>query len=140
MAAAALDRRRAGWQLFLTSWPLVLAAMFMTAMFMAGIAGGVAAKVETAATAFALAQLDIEDEHGFAEYGAQVPATIAQHGGAVTLNAVAEAIEGAAAGWVIIILPDARAWLRSPEYTAIKGIRHRTAETRHLLVEGLPAD
>jgi uncharacterized protein (DUF1330 family) len=117
----------------------------MLAVAMA-VGGSVAAAAETAGgPAYVLVELDIKDPDGFAAYGAQVPATIAEHGGAVIANAVAETIEGAAPqGRVIIIrfgsVADAHGWLDSPEYGAIKGIRHRTAATRQLVVEGLPAE
>ena len=83
--------------------------------------------------------------HGFAEHGEKVPATISQHGGTVTANAIAETIEGTPPeGRVIIIhcasVADAQGWLQSSGYTAIKGIRQSNAETRQLIVEGLPAD
>ena len=45
--------------------------------------------------------------------------------------------------FVIIKFPsavEAARWLNSPEYTAVKGIRHRTAEARQYLVEGVPTE
>jgi uncharacterized protein (DUF1330 family) len=110
------------------------------------VAGGTAAQAQTTATpADALVEPEIKDQHGFAEYGAPVPATIAQHGGAVIVNAAAETIEGAAPEGRVIVtrlgsLAGARGWLQSSDDTPLKGIRHRMAERRQLLVEGLPGD
>jgi uncharacterized protein (DUF1330 family) len=110
------------------------------------VGGSTAAAAETTGgPAFVLVELDIKDQDGFAASGTRVPATIAEHGGAVIANAVAETIEGAAPqGRVIVVrfgsVADAHGWLDSPEYGAIKGIRHRTAATRQLVVEGLPAE
>jgi uncharacterized protein (DUF1330 family) len=120
-----------------------MASLLAAALVLGGL--GVAQAQAQDAPAFVLVELDVKDADGFAEYGAQVPATIAQHGGAVIANAVAETIEGMAPqGRVIIIrfasVADAEGWLTSAEYGAIKGIRHRTANTRQLVVEGLPAD
>ena len=117
-----------------------------TSLVIVGAVGSIAAQAQTRSTpAYVLVELDIKDETGFAEYGAQVPATIARHGGAVIVNAVAETIEGAPPeGRVIVIrfasVAAAKGWLKSPEYTAIKGIRQATASTRQLVVEGLPAE
>ena len=117
-----------------------------TILVIVGVFGSIPAQGQTkSAPAYVLVELDIKDEAGFAEYGAQAPATITQHGGAVIINAVAETIEGAPPeGRVIVIRFDsvaaAKGWLESPEYTAIKGIRQSTASTRQLVVEGLPAE
>jgi len=122
-----------------------LASVISSALAVGGAGAPQAQAQAQAAPAYVLVELDIKDQDGFAEYGAQVPATISQHGGAVIANAVAETIEGTAPqGRVIIIrfgsLLDAQGWLNSPEYAAIKGIRHRTADTRQLVVEGLAAE
>ena len=121
-------------------------ALTVVAAIAMGIAGGTAALTQTSSPpAYVLIELDIKDQDGLAEYGAQVPATISQHVGPVIVNAVAKTIEGTAPqGRVIVIRfgsqADAQGWLTSPEYTAIKDIRHRTVDTRQLLVEGLPAE
>lgn len=125
---------------------LACRATVLMPLVLVAIAGSSAAQAQTtSAPAYVLVELDIKDEAGFAEYGAQAPATITQHGGAVIVNAVAETIEGAPPeGRVIVIRFDsaaaAKGWLESPEYTAIKGIRQATASTRQLVVEGLPAE
>lgn len=80
--------------------------------------------------AYILVEFNITDPDGFQAYTEKVPATIAQHGGAIFAYAEAEMIEGAAPEGRVIILrfgktADARSWLNSPEYLAIKGIRHQ---------------
>ncbi len=89
-------------------------------------------------------ELNIEKSDGFAECAKKVLATISRHGGAVIANAIAETIEDPPPeGRVIIIqfgsAANAQGWLQSPEHTAIKGIRQGNADTRQLVVEGLPA-
>jgi uncharacterized protein (DUF1330 family) len=67
----------------------------------------------------------------------------AQYGGTyIVRGGNVETLEGAEPDGSVVILrfdsvDDAKTWMSSPEYTAIKDIRHQTAETRSYMVEGL---
>jgi len=93
--------------------------------------------------AYCLAEVDVTDSQGFAEYSTGVPATIAQYGGRyLARGGRVERVEG---DWepkrlVIVEFPSveqALAWYHSPEYSAIRSIRERTANTRFVIVEGV---
>jgi uncharacterized protein (DUF1330 family) len=56
-----------------------------------------------------------------------------------------DAVEGELPNGNVVLIQfpsveQAKAWLESPEYGAVKDIRHRTANTRQVLVEGLAPD
>lgn len=119
-----------------------LALILWTTAVMGLLSGDVAWAQDKSPPAYLLVEIDIIDPDGFQAYAEKVPATIAQHGGTIIVNDEADTIEGAAPNGRVIVLrfgniSDARAWLDSPDYTALKGIRHETATTRQLLVEGL---
>ncbi|HEY7296255.1 MAG TPA: DUF1330 domain-containing protein [Dehalococcoidia bacterium] len=93
--------------------------------------------------AYCIAEVDISDADGFAEYRDAVPATIAQYGGRyLARGGRVESVEG---GWdpkrlVILEFPSmeqALAWYHSEEYRGPKAIRQRCAETRFVIVEGV---
>ena len=77
-----------------------------------------------------------------AEYGAAVPATIAQYGGRyLTRGGATELVEGGPQPKRIVILefPDAAAikrWYNSPEYQKILPGRLQNATGRAFIVEG----
>jgi uncharacterized protein (DUF1330 family) len=93
--------------------------------------------------AFMIVDIDIHDAPGFAEYGKQVPALVAKHGGKyLARGGTTEVMEG---DWNpkrlgILQFPDTesiRAFLNDPEYLPIKAIRQRTAKTNAVAVEGV---
>lgn len=94
--------------------------------------------------AYLVVELDVKDQEGFMDYAKKATKTVSQYGGNfVVLGTKAQTIEGADPNGVITIIEfgsmdEAQNWLNSPEYSAVKGIRHSTAETRQYLVEGLP--
>ena len=98
------------------------------------------------APAYLVVEISVHDQEGFSEYAEKASATIAQYGGTfIAMDGSPEAVEGEPPNGnaVLIQFPSveqARAWLESPEYGAVKGIRHRTADTRQFLVEGLAPD
>ncbi len=92
--------------------------------------------------AYIVAEVEITDPTGYQNYAKQTAATLEPYGGRfIVRGGNAETLEG---GWqpqrfVIIEFPDseqAKAWYNSPEYTAIIGIRHRSANSRIILVQG----
>ena len=94
-------------------------------------------------TAYLLVDLVVTDPVGYEEYKAKVPALIHRHGGDYRARGgSAEAIEG---DWepnrfVIIEFPSvasAHAFLDDPDYALIRGIRHRCARSRLIVVEGI---
>ncbi|HEV7277188.1 MAG TPA: DUF1330 domain-containing protein [Devosiaceae bacterium] len=95
---------------------------------------------------YVVVELKVTDAAAFEEYVEKAPPTIEQYGGRfVVLAANAQTVEGAEPdGFVTVIRFDsvqaAQDWLTSPEYSAVKGLRHASATTRQLLVEGLPVD
>jgi uncharacterized protein (DUF1330 family) len=93
--------------------------------------------------AYFIADLDITDPDGYRNYARQVPPTLEKYGGkTIVADGKPETIEG---DWhtkriVIVEFPSveqARAWQNSPEYSAIAGLRHASANARIILVQGL---
>lgn len=123
-----------------------LAAVTGTAIALA-LVGSAAAHAQTQpGPAYIVVELTVNDREGFMEYAEKAPPTLSQYRGRfVVLAADAQTVEGAEPdGFVTIIKFDtvdaAQKWLNSPEYSAVKGIRHRTSDTRSYLVEGMPAE
>jgi uncharacterized protein (DUF1330 family) len=92
--------------------------------------------------AFVIADITIEDAARYADYRAQVPATVTKHGGRFIVRGGAhERLEG---DWqpgrlVVIEFPDmaaARAWYASQEYGPLIRLRQSASTGSVLLVEG----
>jgi uncharacterized protein (DUF1330 family) len=94
--------------------------------------------------AYLVVEVNVKDQEGFNDYAEKATETVSQYGGTfIAMDGSPQTIEGVAPnGNVVIIrfdsIDDAQTWLRSPEYSEVKGLRHRTADTRQFLVEGLP--
>lgn len=93
--------------------------------------------------AYVIADVEIINAERYADYGAQVPATLEPYGGRFLVRGGAtETIEGE---WlprrlVIIEFPSidaAHGWHESPEYQAILGIRHEAATARLIIADGV---
>ena len=86
---------------------------------------------------------DITDEAVFAEFRERVGATVEAHGGRYLVRG--GATEVADGDWtpdrLVVIefdsVEQARAWLNSPEYSEIKGIRARSASASVIIAEGV---
>jgi uncharacterized protein (DUF1330 family) len=84
----------------------------------------------------------ITEPEGFAEYVRRAGPTVTAHGGRFLVGGGAvESLEGGWAPPLLVVLAfdsaeQARAWWTSAEYEQCKPLRHRTATTRALLVEG----
>jgi len=95
--------------------------------------------------AYAIAEVDVTDPAQFEEYRKLVPATIAKYGGRYLARG--GAVDSKEGGWnprrlVVLEFPSmdaARRWYDSPEYAPVLAMRLKSARTRLLLVEGLPA-
>ena len=94
--------------------------------------------------AYIVVEVDIHDPERYGRYKDMAPPSIYQYGGKyIARGGACETLEG---DWkpprfVILEFPDterARAWWASPESAAAKKLRHATAKSKMLLVEGLP--
>ena len=78
----------------------------------------------------------------FNTYAAGVPATVEKYGGHYLVRGgKTEALEGEPPKRIIVTafksMADAQRWYASPEYSAIRPIRQRSAKTRGFIVEGV---
>jgi uncharacterized protein (DUF1330 family) len=93
--------------------------------------------------AYVIANVDVRDPEAYEEYRDLVPATIAEHGGRyLARGGETEVVEG---DWepkrlVIVEFPSleaARGWVDSETYGPVRAIRHRTADTQLVIVDGV---
>ena len=93
--------------------------------------------------AYLVIDVAITDTDTYERYKPLAHATIGKYGGRyIVRGGKTECLEG---DWtprrlVILEFPDAataRAWWESPEYAAAKSLRHASADTNMVLVEGL---
>lgn len=94
-------------------------------------------------TAYLLVDLDVHDPEGFEKYKSEVPALIAKHGGEYIIRGGDfEVIEG---DWqpnrlVFFRFPDRQAirdFFGDPEYAELKALRHRTANSIAVAIDGI---
>lgn len=94
-------------------------------------------------SAYVIVNVTVHDPDAYHEYVQLAPPTIAQYGGRYLARAGnTEILEG---DWtpnrlVILEFPTgerAKEWLDSPEYGAVKHLRHRNATSDMVLIEGL---
>ena len=92
---------------------------------------------------YLIVDVEVKDPAAYQRYRAEVPALIRKHGGEyVVLGGKHEVVEG---NWqptriVVLRFPDrgsAMAFVDDPEYRPLKELRHRTARTDIVLVEGV---
>jgi uncharacterized protein (DUF1330 family) len=93
---------------------------------------------------YVVAEVDVTDPATFKQYSDKAPGTIEQYGGHYVIrNGKNTSIEGDAPKRFVVIqfesVEKAKAWEDSPEYTAIKPIRHSSAKSRVFIIEGAPA-
>lgn len=95
--------------------------------------------------AYVIADIEVTDSAGFAEYQQKVPATIVAYGGRYLVRGGAtEVIEGA---WkpnrcVVLEFPNMaqlKTWYGSPEYRPLIAIRERTTRSNLVFTEGIAA-
>jgi uncharacterized protein (DUF1330 family) len=95
-------------------------------------------------SAYLVADIEITDPEGYAEYGKAVVESIAAFGGRFIVRGGAiEVREGAWSPKRLVILEfpsmeRLRAWYDSPEYAPMLALRKRSAVANLLLVEGVP--
>ncbi|MFP6748720.1 MAG: DUF1330 domain-containing protein [Alphaproteobacteria bacterium] len=94
-------------------------------------------------TAYMIVDLDVHDPDGFAAYRDEVPALITKHGGEyIVRGGEFEVLEG---DWrphrmVIFRFPNRQAvhdLFADPEYADLKALRHRTAKSNVIVVDGM---
>jgi uncharacterized protein (DUF1330 family) len=92
---------------------------------------------------YIVADVEITDSNEYQKYAQQTAATVERYGGKFLVRGgQPETLEGdwKAKRIVIIEFPSveqAKTWYDSPEYSAIKGIRHRSAVSSILIVSGV---
>ena len=93
--------------------------------------------------AFLIAEIDVKDAALYQTYAAKVPATLAPyHAEYLVRGGRPKSLEGAPPPARVVVLQfddlaSAQSWYDSPAYSAIKTIRHRAADTRSFIVEGV---
>jgi uncharacterized protein (DUF1330 family) len=94
-------------------------------------------------TAYAIFEVEVTDPARYEDYKKLAPPVIAAFGGRyLARGGAAEMLEG---DWIpnrVVILEfptveKAKEWLRSPEYREARALRHKTARTRAIVVQGL---
>ena len=94
-------------------------------------------------SAYIIVEIEITDPVGYEEYKRLAGPTVELYGGKyIVRGGVCETLEGDWKPKRIVILQfqtmdRAKAWLNCPEYAEPRKMRHRTAKTRMILVEGL---
>ena len=93
--------------------------------------------------AYVIVEIDIVDPAGYEEYKQLASATVEKYGGKyVVRGGAAETLEG---DWnpkrIVVLQFDsiqrAKEWLNCDEYREPRKMRHRTARTRMVVVEGI---
>lgn len=92
--------------------------------------------------AYVIAQVEVTNPDVFAQYGAQIPATIEQYGGRYLVRGgQTEAIEGNWAPGRLVVLEfpsmdQLKKWYYSAEYKPLIALRQQSANTHLSFVEG----
>ena len=94
-------------------------------------------------SAYVIVEIDIVDRVGYEEYKKQAAATVHNYGGKyIVRGGKSEVLEGDWQPKRIVILQfdsmdRAKEWLNCEEYREPRKLRHKTAHTKMILVEGL---
>lgn len=95
--------------------------------------------------AYFIFDIDVTDPEGNAEYRKLAGPTVEAYGGRyIVRGGATETLEG---DWqpnrVVVLefksLEQAKAWYHSPEYAGPKALRQKTANSKGILVEGVPS-
>ena len=96
-------------------------------------------------TAYAIFDIEVTDPATYEEYKKLAPPAIAAHGGKyLARGGKVDVLEGEWSPKRIVILEfpnaqQAKDWIDSVEYSEARAMRHASATTRAILVEGLSA-
>ncbi|PYK37642.1 MAG: DUF1330 domain-containing protein [Verrucomicrobia bacterium] len=94
-------------------------------------------------SAYVIVEIDIADPAGYEEYKKQAAATVHKYGGKyIVRGGKTEVLEGDWKPKRIVVLQfesmqRAKEWLDCEEYCEPRKMRHRTAKTKMILVEGV---
>jgi uncharacterized protein (DUF1330 family) len=94
-------------------------------------------------TAYVIVDIDVHDPVGYDEYKKLAPAAVELYGGKyIARGGKTETLEGDWTPSRLVILQfesneQAKQWLNSPEYSAAKKMRHQTANSKMVVIEGL---
>jgi uncharacterized protein (DUF1330 family) len=115
---------------------------------LAGVAlGALAVKAinaQSSPPAYYIAEVfEVTDADTFKTYAAGVPPTVEKYGGRyLARGGKTQANEGEPPARIIVTafksMADAQKWYASPEYSAIRPLRQRSARARNFIVEGVP--
>ena len=92
---------------------------------------------------YVILDIDVKDPAGYEEYKKQGAPTILAYGGKpLARGGRTEVMEGSWQPKRIVMLEfksfqEARAWWNSPEYSQARKLRHKSAKTNVIFVEGL---
>ena len=98
---------------------------------------------ETDMTAFVIVDIDVHDSVGYEEYKTLAPAAVAQYGGKyIARGGKTETLEGDWSPSRLVILEfenseQAKKWLYSEEYREARKMRHATAHSKMVVIEGV---
>jgi uncharacterized protein (DUF1330 family) len=93
-------------------------------------------------SAYVIVEIEVTDPVGYEDYKKQAAATVHKYGGKyIVRGGKTEVLEG---GWkpkriVVLEFPTmerAKEWLNCPEYAEPRKLRHKTAKTNMLVIEG----
>ena len=93
--------------------------------------------------AYVIVEIEVTDPVGYEEYKKRASATVLQHGGKyIVRGGASEVLEGDWKPKRIVILQfdsteRAKEWLNCEEYREPRAMRHRTAKTNMILVDGV---
>jgi len=123
-----------------TKYKLIVAVVLGAVIGIAG-ASALNARQTKVLPGYVVAEVEVTNPEVFKEYGEKTPATIAKYGGHYMIRGgKSDSIEGDAPKRFVVIQFDsmekAKAWEDSPEYSAIKPIRHSSAKSRVFIIEG----
>jgi uncharacterized protein (DUF1330 family) len=123
-----------------TKYKLIVAVLLGA---MIGAAGAAVSHARQAKVlpGYVVAEVDVTNPEAFKEYAEKTPGTIAKYGGHYMIRGGKfDSVEGDAPKRFVVIQFDsvekAKAWEDSPEYNAIKPIRHSSAKSRVFIIEG----
>ena len=94
-------------------------------------------------SAYVILDIEVTDPQGYDGYKKEGAATLAPYGGKPRIRGeVIECLEGSWQPRRLVMIEfesmeKARAWWNSPEYSQAKKLRHRSANTNVILVDGM---
>ena len=94
-------------------------------------------------TAYVVVDIDVHDPEGYEEYKKLAPAAVEHYGGKyIARGGTTETLEGDWTPKRLVILQfenseQAKKWLNSDEYRLARAMRHKTANSQMVVIEGI---